>query len=106
MNIILGKQAAEKLQDSYTILELETFTRQDGSAITAYCVIESVPISELPILLSNIKLHENFIREYNNKNYKYCEDAVEHLLVNLTVNLTVLFRIIGRIKLFKLISIS
>ena len=99
MNIILGKQAAEKLQDSYTILELETFTRQDGSAITAYCVIESVPISELPILLSNIKLHENFIREYNNKNYKYCEDAVEHLLGKFNGELDSFYlEIIGRIK--------
>lgn len=80
MNIILGKEAVDKLQDSYTILELETFTRQDGSKVTAYCVVESVPIDELATLPANKQLHDTFVREYNNKNYKYCTDAVEHLL--------------------------
>lgn len=80
MNIILGKEAADKLKENYTILELETFTRQDGSVVTAYCVVNEITLGELPTLEASKQLHSNFIREYNNKNYKFCQDAVEHLL--------------------------
>ena len=80
MNIILGKEAADKLQENYTILELETFTRQDGSVVTAYCVVNNMHMNELPTLEASKQLHSNFIREFNNKNYKFCEDALEHLL--------------------------
>ena len=99
MNIILGKEAAGKLQDSYTVLELETFIRQDGSEVTAYCIVESVPIGELATLLANKQLHDNFVREYNNKNYKYCEDALEHLLGKFNGELDSFYlEIISRIK--------
>lgn len=80
MNIILGKEAADKLKDNYIILELETFTSPTGEATTAYCVVETVSLSELPAVANNKQLHETFVREYNNKNYKFCEDAVEHLI--------------------------
>lgn len=80
MNIIIGKEAADKLKDNYIILELETFTSPTGEATTAYCVIETIPINELQSVAHNKQLHENFVKEYNNKNYKFCEDAVEHLI--------------------------
>ena len=80
MNIILGKEPADRLRENYTVLELETFTRQDGSQITAYCVLDLVPLSELATLENSKQLHETFIREFNNKNYKFCEDATEHLM--------------------------
>ena len=48
--------------------------------MTAYCVVNEITLSELPTLEASKQLHSNFIREYNNKNYKFCQDAVEHLL--------------------------
>ena len=80
MNIILGKEAADKLQENYTILELETLTMQDGTVVTAYCAVNEITLNELPTLEASKQLHSNFIREYNKKNYKFCQDALEHLL--------------------------
>ena len=99
MNIILGKEAADKLKENYTVLELETFTTQDGNITTAYCVVETVPISELPLVTHNKQLHDNFVKEYNNKNYKFCLDAVEHLLGKFNGELDSFYlEIISRIK--------
>ena len=99
MNIILGSEPADKLRDNYTVLELETFTKQDGSSVTAYCVLDLVPLSEMAQLESNKLLHESFIREYNNKNYKFCEDAVEHLIGKFNGELdTFYIEILKRIK--------
>jgi hypothetical protein len=80
-------------------LELETFAKSDGSPITAYCVVEYIPISELGTLEASKQLHSNFIAEYNNKNYKFCLDAVEHLLGKFNGNLDTFYEeIISRIK--------
>ena len=78
MHIILGTEAADKLRENYTVLELETFNHK-GQDITAYCVVSQVPIMELPQLENDRRLHADFIDEYKKGNYKYCIDAVEHL---------------------------
>ena len=99
MNIIIGKEAADKLKDNYIILELETFTKPNGEVITAYCVVETVSLTEMPLVANNKQLHESFIREYNNKNYKFCEDALEHLLGKFNGELDSFYlEIIKRIK--------
>lgn len=79
MNIIIGEVAAEHLRENYTILELETFTVGDKK-IKTYCVVTLVSITELPSLEQYKLLHQSFIDEYNCGNYKFCEDASEHLL--------------------------
>ncbi len=99
MNIILGKEAADKLKNNYTILELETFTRPDESSVTAYCVLEQIPLHELTEFQANKKLHDNFVRELNQQNFKYCEDALEHLLGKFNGELDSFYlEIIRRIK--------
>lgn len=99
MNIILGSEAAEKLKNNYTILELETFTRTDNSKVTAYCVLEQIPLPELAEFEINKNLHNVFIRELAQKNYKYCEDALEHLLGKFNGELDSFYlEIIKRIK--------
>jgi hypothetical protein len=62
MNIVWDKRVAEKLQTNYTVLELETFEKEDKQ-ITAFCVLDSVPITELPNLENIKKLHQTFIDE-------------------------------------------
>lgn len=78
MHIIIGDEAAQSLRENYTVLELETFDGKDQK-VTAYCVVPEIPIMELPLLEHHKQLHADFIREYNDRNYKYCIDAVEHL---------------------------
>lgn len=78
MHIITDSEAAEKLKENYTVLELETFEK-NGHRVTAYCVVPEIPILELPLLDHHKQLHADFIAEYNKGNFKYCEDAVEHL---------------------------
>ena len=39
MNIIFGKQEAEKLNEKYIVLELDTVTIKSSDAITAYSVV-------------------------------------------------------------------
>jgi hypothetical protein len=79
MNIILGREPAEKLKENYTVLELETF-EHNGEKVTAFCVVNQVPVMELPSLEQHKKLHETFIAEYNAGNYSFCKDVVEHLI--------------------------
>jgi hypothetical protein len=78
MNIVWDKRVVEKLQTNYTVLELETFEKEDKQ-ITAFCVLDSVPITELPNLENIKKLHQAFIDEFNKGNYKFCLDAMPYL---------------------------
>jgi hypothetical protein len=78
MNIILGSEPAEKLQENYTVLELESFNK-DGKEITAYCIVDQVPIMELPLLEHHKKLHLEFLTEYKKGNYTFCVEAASHL---------------------------
>lgn len=78
MNIIVGKEAAEKLEENYTVLELETFVK-DGETITAFCIVDQVPIMELPLLESHKQLHADFLTEYKKGNYDFCREAATHL---------------------------
>lgn len=78
MNIIFKDDIAE-LDEKYTVLELDTFRLPDGSQHTAYCVVENIPIQELPQVSSLRELHANLIKNYGEKNWNFCEQAIEHL---------------------------
>ena len=83
MKVIFGKQVAESLGDRMTILELDTFF-QPGlvDAITVYAVLEntSVPFQEIPVIEKQQELHNTMMLEYRQRNWKYCEQALEHLV--------------------------
>lgn len=76
--IVWDKKVVEKLQNNYTVLELETF-QKDNKEITAFCVLNEVSIAELPSLERSKQLHQTFIQEYKKGNYKFCKDSVEFL---------------------------
>lgn len=80
MYIIIGTERASVLKDTHTLLSLEKIVHE-GTEDRAYCVIPSevVNFSDIPQLKRHIDLHEQFVEEYENKNYQYCKDAVEHL---------------------------
>lgn len=81
MNIIIGREAADKLRDKYTVLELEKVQHQDGMEFDAFCVVpaEKIPLGELSELHQWAALHENLIKEWRKGNIKFCQDAIEHL---------------------------
>lgn len=81
MNIIFGREAAAALGDNYTVLELDTVQIfPGGPEITAFAVIETVPILDMPKLESMKNLHANLLIEYRKKNWNYCNQALEHLM--------------------------
>jgi hypothetical protein len=79
MNIILGETALQQLGDKYITLELDTITIGDSAPVKAYCVIETIPIPEFPKTASLKKMHATLMEEYRNRNWGFCEQAIEHL---------------------------
>jgi hypothetical protein len=72
-----------ELKTKYTILELDTLRFPDSDATqTAWCLIstDNITLQDLPELGRYQELHNNMMRNYKLKNWKYCEDAIEHLL--------------------------
>jgi hypothetical protein len=80
MNIILGRENIEQAQEKYTVLELDTLII-NGAAdpVTAYCLIEQVPIDQIAGMDQFRDLHNNLMKNYRLRNWKFCEDAIEHL---------------------------
>lgn len=82
MKVIFGKQKAEQLAERMAVLELDTFF-QEGlpEPVTAYTVLdnESVPIQEFSELENYVKIHNTMMEEYRDRNWKYVEQALEHL---------------------------
>jgi hypothetical protein len=80
MNIIFGRDNASALGENYTVLELDTIqVTEGGTELTAFCVVETVPILNMPKLESMKNLHANLLIEYRKKNWNYCNQALEHL---------------------------
>ena len=80
MNIIFGDELARQAEQKYTVLELDTFVMPpEFQRTTAYCLVEMIPLQEMPGLDSMQTLHQNLMAEYRKRNWKYCEDAIEHL---------------------------
>ena len=78
MNIIFGDSAAQKAQEKYIVLELDTF-QVDQQQTTTYALVERVSLMEMPSLDKFKELHSKLMTEYRKRNWKYCEDVMEHL---------------------------
>jgi hypothetical protein len=80
MNIIFGDNVAQLAREKYTVLELDTFKIQgQDQTATAYAIVEQIPLEEMNTLSEFMNLHQNLLVEYRNRNWKYCEDAIQHL---------------------------
>lgn len=81
MNIILGKEAIEGLDERYVVLALDRLRIQGGNQpITAYCLVETVPINEMLELEHYKILHAKLMENYTKKNWNFCIQAIEHLI--------------------------
>ena len=81
MHIILGDEITAELAEKYIVLELDSFeiTGRDGT-VSAFCLVENVPLQELPQVEQVRDLHAQMIRNYRTGNWKFCQDALEHLV--------------------------
>jgi hypothetical protein len=82
MNIIIGDITAGKMRDKYTVLPLQDIkfhSHPDLPAVTSYCLVENIPIDELPKLQEQVDLHIKFYENLQKPDFNYCEQALEHL---------------------------
>jgi hypothetical protein len=79
MNIIFKTNAVD-IDKKYTVLDLDTFSLPDGSLHTACCVVETVPLSEFSMIENLKQLHADLIRNYGQRRWDYCEQAIEQLM--------------------------
>lgn len=79
MYIVYGDEA-QALAEKYVVLELDSFQTKN-SVVPTFCVVdaEHIPLSEYSNLQNHKDLHKNLVKNYKNKNWKYCEDAIKHL---------------------------
>ena len=78
MNIIFGKMP--ELDEKYTVLELDTIRiGPQGLEHTAYCVVENIPLEEMPAVETLKNLHKSLMQEYRAQNWKQCEAIIGQL---------------------------
>ena len=78
MHIIFGKPP--ELEKKYTVLELDTIKiGVDGPEHTAYCVVENVPLEEMPAVDTLRDLHNSLMTEYRAQNWTKCEMIIGQL---------------------------
>lgn len=81
MNIILGEDQAQALAEKYTVLSLDTFSvGNNPEPIRSFCVIETLPLGEIPQIDSFRDLHESLMVNYARRNWSFCDQAIEHLM--------------------------
>jgi hypothetical protein len=62
-------------------LELDTIRIVPmNKLVTAYCVVDTIPIVELPLTQSKINLHANLLINYRKRDWNYCHQALDHLI--------------------------
>ena len=80
MHIIFGSTVQE-IPNSFTILELDTFRMvKENRTDTAYCVVEKIPLSEFAMLDAYKKIHADLVQYYRQRQWNYCENAIEGLM--------------------------
>ena len=81
MDIIFGRENAEKLRQKYTVLDLETINKE-GHEIEVFCLIgaDKISIGDLPQLEQWINLHNDFLNGYHTQQWNYCRQCIEHLM--------------------------
>jgi hypothetical protein len=86
MQLIFGRENAEKLREKYTVLDLETVTVKDDKGqsvdMEVFCLIpgEKIGIPDLPQLENWKQLHTDFLHGYHTQQYEYCRQCIEHLM--------------------------
>jgi hypothetical protein len=78
MHIIFGKHP--ELEEKYTVLELDTIQiGPTGPERTAYCVVENIPLEEMPAVDMLKVLHNELITQYRARDWARCEAIIGQL---------------------------
>ena len=81
MNVILGDENIKNIDSRYVVLELDQIrVSAEADPLTAFCLVEQLPLPEIPQQHHYLELHKNLIKNYRRKNWKFCQDAIEHLI--------------------------
>lgn len=80
MNIIFGTAEVIKLQEKYIVLELDTVTIRSSKPITAYGVVENLPLEEFSKVEVFTKLHHDLMDNYRKRNWHFCITAIDTLM--------------------------
>ena len=64
MHIILGEEAAAPMRSKYTVLPLDDMKVGDAPVLTAYCIVENLPVTELEQLEHTVNLHNKLVENY------------------------------------------
>ena len=80
MNIILGESARAQLGDAYTVLKLDRVTIGSSAPVQAYCVVDVIPVDELPRTESLKKIHNDLMEQYYQRKWSFCEQAIDQLI--------------------------
>jgi len=80
MHIILGVDQISQLEGKYTLLEVDKIQFDpESNAVQAYCVLENIPVDEIPKLEEFSQLHAKLMENYCKRDWNFCEQALEHL---------------------------
>lgn len=80
MNIIFGKEHADRLKNKYTVLELDTVqVAGTEDTVTAYCIVENIDLDDLPMVESMQNLHQDLIVKYQSRNWSTCLELIRRL---------------------------
>jgi hypothetical protein len=103
MNIMFEDSINDKVREKYTLLELDTFRFADSNTTSiAYCLVENTPITEMFTIEQFLELHKNLMKNYRLQNWKFCEDALEHLTGKWNGELDTFYNEVNRrIQLYK-----
>jgi hypothetical protein len=78
MHIIFGK--SPELEEKYTLLELDTIRiGANGPERTAYCVVENIPLEEMPAVDTLKNLHAELMQSYQAREWNHCETVIGQL---------------------------
>jgi len=81
MNIIIDPDQIDAYREKYTVLELDTIRiLPENRTVTAYCVVENIPIPDLPQVENKKKLHATLMEHYRKRDWNVCDQALDHLV--------------------------
>ena len=82
MNIIFEEKLTEDIREKYILLELDTFSPEPNVFKKCWALIgkDEVNVQEVHNMDQFTDLHHNMIKNYGLKNWKFCHDALDHLI--------------------------
>lgn len=107
MYIIFGADKADALREDekYIVLELDTVRMPNGTIMTAFCVVEKVPLGELSQVAAHLTWHAEMLNEYRAQNWDQCIRSIDMLMGHFNGELDSFYKILrSRVEQFKLIG--